>query len=77
MLLSRELYKKIKSMNRHDMEVYLSNLFNEGQNEGIKKMSKELSDRIDRGIRKTEGIGEKRYTALINNIAEELSGGTE
>ena len=36
-------------------------------------MSKELAERVDIGIRKTEGIGEKRYQALLANINAELN----
>lgn len=73
MSLTREMYKKIKGMNRADMENYLQNLYNQGYNAGISAISKEIAERVDTGIRKTEGIGEKRYQALIDNINKELT----
>lgn len=73
MSLSRDLYKKIKGMNRAEMESYLQNIYNQAYNEGISAVSKELAERVDTGIRKTEGIGEKRYQALIENINKELT----
>lgn len=76
MSLSRDLYKMIKGMNRAEMESYLQNLYNQAYNQGISAVSKEIAERVDTGIRNTEGIGEKRYQALIENINEELTRGT-
>lgn len=73
MSLSREQYKRIKGMNRVDMEKYLQNLYNQGYNAGISAVSKEIAERVDTGIRNTDGIGEKRYQALIENINKELT----
>ena len=73
MSLSRDLYKKIKGMNRAEMESYLQNIYNQAYNEGISAVSMEIAERVDTGIRKTEGIGEKRYQAFIENINKELT----
>lgn len=73
MILSRDLYKRIKGMNRTEMEACMSNLYNQGYNAGISAISKEIAERVDIGIRNTEGIGEKRYQALIENINKELT----
>lgn len=72
-MLTRELYRKIKAMDRAEMEAYMSNLYNQGYNAGISAISKEIAERVDTGIRNTEGIGEKRYQALIENINKELT----
>lgn len=72
-MLTRELYRKIKAMDRTEMEAYMSNLYNQGYNAGISAISKEIAERVDTGIRNTEGIGEKRYQALIENINKELT----
>lgn len=72
-MLTRELYRKIKAMDRVEMENYLNNLYNQGYNAGISTISKEIAERVDTGIRNTEGIGEKRYQALIENINKELT----
>lgn len=71
-ILNRDLYKKIKKMDRQEMENYLQSLHTEAYNAGISVMSKELAARVEAGIRNTEGIGEKRYQALIENINKEL-----
>ena len=60
-------------MNKKEMEEYLQDIFNQGYNAGISAVSKEIAERVDTGIRNTEGIGEKRYQALIDNINKELT----
>lgn len=72
-MLLREQYRKIKGMNKKEMEEYLQDIFNQGYNAGISAVSKEIAERVDTGIRNTEGIGEKRYQALIDNINKELT----
>lgn len=71
--LTREKYRTIKGYNKVQMENFLQEIFNGGYNSGISDMSKELADRVDKGIRNTDGIGEKRYQALISNINKELN----
>lgn len=71
--LSREMSKNIKKMNREEMESYLNNLCSQAYNNGVSAMSKELAERVDKGIRNTPGIGEKRYAELISNINAELN----
>lgn len=72
-MLSREQYKKIKAMNREEMDTYLNNLYAEGHNAGVAALSIALAPKIDRGIRNTPGIGEKRYDEIMKNINEELN----
>lgn len=71
--LSREKYKEIKGYNRQQMEDFLRNFHASAYNDGISAVSKEIAERVDTGIRNTEGIGEKRYHALIENINKELT----
>lgn len=72
-MLTREQYKKIKSMNRQEMDGYLNNLYAEGHNAGVAALSIALASKIDRGIRNTPGIGEKRYQEIMKNITEQLN----
>ena len=72
-VLSREKYKEIKGFNRQQLETFLRDLHNQAYNDGISAISKKIAERVDTGIRNTEGIGEKRYQALINNINKELT----
>ena len=71
--IERALYKQIKKMDKAELEVYLNSVFIQGYNSGISDFGKELATRVDAGIRKTAGIGEKRYMELVNNINGELN----
>lgn len=73
MKLTRTQYKEIKGYNREQLERYLSDLYAAAYNKGISDMGKEMTKRVDEGIRNTPGIGEKRYTEIISNINLELT----
>lgn len=75
-VLSRERYKEFKGYNRQQMENFLREFHAQAYNDGISAVSKEIAERVDAGIRNTEGIGEKRYSMLIENINKELTRGT-
>ena len=72
-MLTREQYKKIKAMNREELDQYLNNLYAEGHNNGVAALSAVLAPKIDAGIRNTSGIGEKRYSEIMKNITAELN----
>ena len=71
--MTREEYRRIKSMSREHLEQYLGNLYNEGFNNGVSATSRKMAEKVDIGIRNTAGIGEKRYNELIANINAELN----
>ena len=71
--LSRAKYKEIKGYDRQEMENFLNNFHAQAYNDGISAISKKIAERVDTGIRKTEGIGEKRYQLLLANINAELT----
>lgn len=73
--ISRELYKKIKNMNRQQLQSYLNDLYNEGFNNGVSAMSKQVAERVDRGVRNANGVGEKRYAEIMASINKEFEGG--
>lgn len=49
--LDRASYKKIKGMDKKEMNSYLNEICNLAYNRGISDMSKELAKRVDAGIR--------------------------
>lgn len=72
-MLTRDQYKKIKAMNREELDRYLDAIYAQGYNNGVIAMSATFTDRIDKGIRNTPGVGEKRYQEIMKNITEELN----
>ena len=69
-MMNRELYKKIKNMNRQELDEYLNSVFIQGHNNGVAAMSAVIVDKVDRGLRMTPGIGEKRYQEIMDNIVK-------
>lgn len=69
-MMNRELYKKIKNMNRQELDAYLNSVFIQGHDNGVIEMSALIVDKIDKGLRMTPGIGEKRYQEIMDNIVK-------
>ncbi|MCQ2373741.1 MAG: hypothetical protein MJ050_06650 [Phascolarctobacterium sp.] len=68
MRLSRDMYKKIKTMNREGMEIFLNNIYEDGLKHSE---AKELDlEAIRERIGAIKGIGEKRLEEIMKIIAE-------
>ena len=73
MAISRDMYKKLKGMNRLELGGYLNRLYANGHNDGVLAVTSKLVERIDNGVRNTVGIGEKRHAEIMTNISIELN----
>ena len=78
MIISRDMYRKIKQMDREQLEIFLTNLYQEGANDAIKmpvpempKMYKVTEEDICNAIGSIKGIGEKRM-AEIKDVIRKL-----
>lgn len=60
MKLTRTQYKEIKGYNREQLERYLSDLYAAAYNKGISDMGKEMTKRVDEGIRNTPGRNRRK-----------------
>lgn len=69
-MITRDQYKAIKAMNREELDSYLNSVFVQGHNNGVAAMSAVIVDKVDRGLRMTPGIGEKRYQEIMDNIVK-------
>lgn len=76
-MISRDQYKKIKSMSREELNSYLDRVFAQGYNNGVTSMSAIMLDKIDQGLKNTPGIGEKRYEEILTNITAALAADEE
>lgn len=79
-LLTRELYRKIKSMDKASMEQTLNNVYEMGAKEALANAVIDLDmDRLRSEISAVNGIGEKRLNQIMEiikrNIAEADSKG--
>ena len=74
-LLNRELYRKIKSMDRDTMERTLNNIYDMGAKEALANAVIDLDmDKLRSELGNVSGIGEKRLEQIMEiikrNIAE-------
>ena len=71
-ILSRQLYKEFKSMNRDRMQEVLKNIYNQGvESAGV--ASVDLNE-MRTAIGKINGIGEKRLDEIMNVIEQFVEG---
>lgn len=71
-ILTRELYKKVKQMDRQQMQSFLENLYQEGR-ESVPGIDLNKIKEIVKGIK---GIGEKKAELIEQRIREAfLEGG--
>jgi hypothetical protein len=71
-ILSRQLYKEFKSMNRDRMQEVLKNIYNQGvESAGV--ASVDLNE-LRTAIGKINGIGEKRLDEIMNVIEQFVEG---
>lgn len=75
---NRETYKKIKKMDRQQMERFVMNIFEEGYQAGAKAESeaavgKEIDiEKIKIRIKEIKGIGEKKTEEIMKAIKEHM-----
>ena len=72
-ILTRELYKKIKQMDRQEMQLFLENLYQEGRDSvpGIDV------NRIKEIVMEVKGVGEKKASLIEQKIREAFQEGEE
>lgn len=74
-MISREEHRNIKKMGRKQFDAYITDIFNQGFNAGVSAMASKVSEKVEQGVRNCPGIGEKRYTAILDSINKEFNGG--
>ena len=73
-LLTRELYRKIKSMDKASMEQTLNNVYEMGAKDALANAAIDLDmDRLRSEIGSVNGIGEKRLDQIMEIIKRIIS----
>ena len=73
-LLTRELYRKIKSMDKASMEQTLNNVYEMGAKDALANAAIDLDmDRLRLEIGSVNGIGEKRLDQIMEIIKRFIS----
>lgn len=79
--LTRQRYKQIKGMNRHEMEVFLGNFHDNAYESGVKAVSNSIAQKliakVETAIKSTPGIGQKRFDDIMTNITKEVTKETQ
>lgn len=77
---NRETYKKIKKMDRQQMERFVFNIFEEGYQAGRKEEKEAAAgaeidiEKLRVQIKELKGVGEKKTEEIITVIKEYLEG---
>ena len=67
-LVNRSLYKRIKSMNRAEMENFVRNVFNQGYERAEEETHSIDYDSLRADLSKIKGIGESRLNEIMTVI---------
>lgn len=70
-ILDRALYKRIKSMNKSDMQDFLKNIYRQDFDEALNGTAPNL-EKIRERIGNIKGIGETRLNEIMTIIEEEI-----
>lgn len=70
-ILDRALYKRIKSMNKSDMQDFLKKIYSQGFDEALNGTAPNL-EKIRERIGNIKGIGETRLNEIMTIIEEEI-----
>ena len=66
--ISREMYKGIKKMNSQEMNVFLTNVFNEGIKAAVSNTNSITLEDLHTAISSVKGIGNKRMEEIDEAI---------
>lgn len=70
--MSRKKYKDIKKYDRSQMETFIESIYTDGIKDGFKNGVNTIIEIVDSGVKNCEGIGQKRYEAIMESIHNEL-----
>ena len=68
MKFTREIYKKIKAMDRKTMETFITETYNEGVEKGVGMSVR--PEQINEIIKNTKGVGETKRKAIMEQVTQ-------
>ena len=71
-LVNRSLYKRIKSMNRAEMENFVRNVFNQGYEKAEEETHSIDHDSLSADLSRIKGIGESRLEEIMTVIDKHI-----
>lgn len=73
-ILRREDYKKVKKMDRQEMEEFCKNLYMNGYNDGRESVPGIDINQVKDAILETKGIGQNRLASIMESIEKRFGG---
>lgn len=70
--VDRDLYRKIKSMDRNGLSALILKIYIMGQEDAVKKFSEINLEQIRAEISEIKGIGEKRSARIMDIILKNI-----
>lgn len=73
-LLDRNLYRKIKNMNKSELNQFIHNIYNTGKKDALEEIeTSEISlEQIRAEISEIKGIGETRLNQIMDIISKSI-----
>lgn len=73
-LLDRELYRKIKNMNKSELNQFIHNVYNTGKKDALEEIeTSEINlEQIRAEISEIKGIGENRLNQIMDIISKNI-----
>lgn len=70
-LLNRKIYKKVKKMDRQDMEIFLSSIYREGFKDGAEASNNaDFKIKLVQVLKDTKGVGDKTINKVLRTLKE-------
>ncbi len=70
-LINRKTYKKVKKMDRQEMEFFLANIYHKGFEDGVKASDNaDFKIKLVQVLENTKGIGPKTMNKILNTVKE-------
>lgn len=71
-LINRSTYKRVKKMDRKEMESFLAKLYREGFQAGVEAGDNaDFKIKLSKVLNKTKGIGTVMYNRIMESVKEE------
>lgn len=70
-LINRKIYKKVKKMDRQEMEAFLADIYHQGFQDGVEAGDNaDFKIKLVEVLKKTKGIGPKLFDRIMQTVKE-------
>jgi len=70
-LINRKTYKKVKKMDRQEMETFLARIYHQGYQDGVEDGNKAgFKIQLVKVLENTKGVGPKTFDKIMETVKE-------